>query len=157
MNSLPIIFLVSVCCALGYSRSMNTLWSANPNQMGIPFNQGQPRGQGQVNQYAPSLPGQGQIQGQVPNQPPMPQYGGFPGFLNNPQALAQFQQFLSYMMMRNRRLVPGQSFTNDPRFPGGRGIVTRGDGSDGTVVSPDGTVTSVDGSDISREGGIYGR
>ncbi|XP_067650678.1 uncharacterized protein [Haliotis asinina] len=163
MNTLQIVFLMSICCALGYSMVMrdrrlaannnpyNTLWRANPNQNGIRLNQGQ----GQVNQYPQSGLGQGQLQGQAPGIYQLPT--GFPGVLNNPRTMAQFQQFLRYLMLRNRRMIPGQVFTNDPRFPGGRGVVVKGDGTDGKVIGLDGSVTSVDGTDISREGGMFVR
>lgn len=108
------------------------------------------------------LQGQSQAQSQnasvggttysLQNQSPVPVYQ--PYYANYQQGMSPYQKLLQYWVMMNRMYVPGMQITNDPRFPGG-GVVTAGDGRDGTVVNRYGMRATVDGTDISWDGGWW--
>ncbi|XP_046568585.1 uncharacterized protein LOC124276978 [Haliotis rubra] len=153
-----ILLLVAICCSLVECTSLRKRRFAQQQPQPQPQPQPQSLGQNSANTGLRNLllQGQNRVQSQDPgiggttyslqNRSPVPVYQ--PYYANYQQGMSPYQRLLRYWMMMNRMYVPGMQIRNDPRFPGG-GIVTAGDGRDGTVVNRYGMRATVDGRDIS--------
>ncbi|XP_046351483.1 uncharacterized protein LOC124131975 [Haliotis rufescens] len=154
MRYIPIVILIACCCSLAGCKSLRKRR----------FAQQQPQATGQysgnIDLISLLLQGQSQAQSQnasvggttysLQNPSPVPVYQ--PYYANYQQGMSPYQKLLQYWVMMNRMYIPGMQINNDPRFPGG-GVVTAGDGRDGTVVNRYGMRATVDGTDISWDGG----